>query len=115
MACPPLRKRPRRAARGSLVAAGFSHIDQQEEETAMATDEELREQAIKAWRSTRGTPTAATPRGLSGRRSPRSPRARPWVGAPPAPVSYTHLRAHETRHDLVCRLLLEKKKRRRLR
>src|SRR5450756_2787442 len=28
----------------------------------------------------------------------------------PGPVSYTHLRAHETRHDLVCRLLLEKKK-----
>src|SRR5665648_1193827 len=28
----------------------------------------------------------------------------------PTPVSYTHLRAHETRHDLVCRLLLEKKK-----
>src|SRR5450756_921983 len=25
------------------------------------------------------------------------------------PVSYTHLRAHETRHDLVCRLLLETK------
>src|SRR5450756_2839002 len=25
-------------------------------------------------------------------------------------VSYTHLRAHATRHDLVCRLLLEKKK-----
>src|SRR5450756_260962 len=32
------------------------------------------------------------------------------VAARPAPVSYTHLRAHETRHDLVCRLLLEKKK-----
>src|SRR5450756_2816069 len=28
----------------------------------------------------------------------------------PVTVSYTHLRAHETRHDLVCRLLLEKKK-----
>nr|CUV15971.1 protein of unknown function [Ralstonia solanacearum] len=28
-----------------------------------------------------------------------------------APVSYTHLRAHETRGNLVCRLLLEKKKR----
>src|SRR5450756_2942121 len=28
----------------------------------------------------------------------------------PEAVSYTHLRAHETRHDLVCRLLLEKKK-----
>src|SRR5450756_1718108 len=30
------------------------------------------------------------------------------MGGPTA-VSYTHLRAHETRHDLVCRLLLEKK------
>ena len=27
-----------------------------------------------------------------------------------APASYTHLRAHETDSDLVCRLLLEKKK-----
>ena len=27
----------------------------------------------------------------------------------PGPVSYTHLRAHETVLDLVCRLLLEKK------
>src|SRR5450756_2936283 len=31
-------------------------------------------------------------------------------GACQRAVSYTHLRAHETRHDLVCRLLLEKKK-----
>ena len=29
-----------------------------------------------------------------------------WLG----PVSYTHLRAHETSLHLVCRLLLEKKK-----
>ena len=28
------------------------------------------------------------------------------------PVSYTHLRAHETVLDLVCRLLLEKNKQR---
>src|SRR5665647_1215246 len=28
----------------------------------------------------------------------------------PSPVSYTHLRAHETDSYLVCRLLLEKKK-----
>ena len=28
----------------------------------------------------------------------------------PIAVSYTHLRAHETVLDLVCRLLLEKKK-----
>src|SRR5450756_3000166 len=33
-----------------------------------------------------------------------------FLAAAIAPVSYTHLRAHETRHDLVCRLLLEKKK-----
>mgnify|MGYP003381489301 CR=1 FL=1 len=30
---------------------------------------------------------------------------------PTEAVSYTHLRAHETVLDLVCRLLLEKKKR----
>ena len=30
------------------------------------------------------------------------------ISRTPGPVSYTHLRAHETRHDLVCRLLLEK-------
>ena len=30
------------------------------------------------------------------------------------PVSYTHLRAHETVLDLVCRLLLEKKKKQNL-
>eukprot|EP00658_Telonema_sp_P-2_P076050 TRINITY_DN66013_c0_g1_i1.p1 TRINITY_DN66013_c0_g1~~TRINITY_DN66013_c0_g1_i1.p1 ORF type:complete len:113 (-),score=37.96 TRINITY_DN66013_c0_g1_i1:21-359(-) len=29
---------------------------------------------------------------------------------PRTPVSYTHLRAHETPEHLVCRLLLEKKK-----
>src|SRR5678809_863180 len=35
-----------------------------------------------------------------------------WVHDPhgAAPVSYTHLRAHETGRNLVCRLLLEKKK-----
>src|SRR5664280_407600 len=32
-----------------------------------------------------------------------------YVAEHPEPVSYTHLRAHETVLDLVCRLLLEKK------
>ena len=32
------------------------------------------------------------------------------IEATTMPVSYTHLRAHETRGNLVCRLLLEKKK-----
>ena len=32
------------------------------------------------------------------------------IGFGIAAVSYTHLRAHETVLDLVCRLLLEKKK-----
>src|SRR5450756_2420843 len=40
--------------------------------------------------------------------SRRSEAIRAAYGA--GTVSYTHLRAHETRHDLVCRLLLEKKK-----
>ena len=31
-------------------------------------------------------------------------------GVPLTAVSYTHLRAHETGRNLVCRLLLEKKK-----
>eukprot|EP00658_Telonema_sp_P-2_P016055 TRINITY_DN16220_c0_g1_i5.p1 TRINITY_DN16220_c0_g1~~TRINITY_DN16220_c0_g1_i5.p1 ORF type:complete len:118 (+),score=32.66 TRINITY_DN16220_c0_g1_i5:120-473(+) len=38
------------------------------------------------------------------------------MGAPwdrTTPVSYTHLRAHETPEHLVCRLLLEKKKKNR--
>ena len=37
-------------------------------------------------------------------------RRRPAMRIQPTPVSYTHLRAHETVLDLVCRLLLEKKK-----
>ena len=36
-----------------------------------------------------------------------------WLRDSSAPVSYTHLRAHETVLDLVCRLLLEKKKQKR--
>src|SRR5678815_4306215 len=48
----------------------------------------------------------------------KADRARYWlsVGAQPSrmvhhiSVSYTHLRAHETPEHLVCRLLLEKKK-----
>ena len=45
---------------------------------------------------------------------PTAPFAFPWDGFPPrrrwtTPVSYTHLRAHETVLDLVCRLLLENK------
>ena len=35
--------------------------------------------------------------------------ARPALLAGPVTVSYTHLRAHETVLDIVCRLLLEKK------
>src|SRR5678815_2998091 len=37
-------------------------------------------------------------------------RTRSVSGSTTAPVSYTHLRAHETPEHLVCRLLLEKKK-----
>ena len=43
------------------------------------------------------------------RTAPRPPRAPGRRAAAPRSVSYTHLRAHETVLDLVCRLLLEKK------
>ena len=33
-----------------------------------------------------------------------------YIQIPHSAVSYTHLRAHETKANLVCRLLLEKKK-----
>ena len=42
-----------------------------------------------------------------GKGSVRFPLDQP---IPYGPVSYTHLRAHETVLDLVCRLLLEQKK-----
>src|SRR5665811_715683 len=46
------------------------------------------------------------------RQRPRTMTVLPRATIPetPTPVSYTHLRAHETVLDLVCRLLLEKKK-----
>src|SRR5674536_129992 len=49
------------------------------------------------------SPTRACRRWTSRRSVPTGTRT-------PTPVSYTHLRAHETPEHLVCRLLLEKKK-----
>src|SRR5665811_2588162 len=49
--------------------------------------------------------SGARARGADAR---RSGDGRGTHGARSAPVSYTHLRAHETVLDLVCRLLLEK-------
>eukprot|EP00825_Cyclidium_porcatum_P036028 TRINITY_DN3787_c0_g1_i1.p1 TRINITY_DN3787_c0_g1~~TRINITY_DN3787_c0_g1_i1.p1 ORF type:complete len:210 (-),score=42.76 TRINITY_DN3787_c0_g1_i1:152-781(-) len=46
---------------------------------------------------------------LKNKKIKKSPFPRQWYLSYIS-VSYTHLRAHETRHDLVCRLLLEKKK-----
>src|SRR5674476_366653 len=76
-------------------------------------------------------PTDRPPRGRPARRGVARCRRTPWRSPGPAPtgsprplagtaagrpspmpgaVSYTHLRAHETGRNLVCRLLLEKKK-----
>ncbi|WP_460413927.1 hypothetical protein, partial [Staphylococcus aureus] len=54
-------------------------------------------------RSTQGVSSAASD--VYKRQVKDSPAPVPT----PAPVSYTHLRAHETLSDLVCRLLLEKR------
>src|SRR5659263_124584 len=68
----------------------------------------------------RGVGASAGPPGVRPVRlrdvsSPEVPRLRTAIGELDrvlggGTVSYTHLRAHETRHELVCRLLLEKKK-----
>src|SRR5450756_713545 len=70
----------------------------------------------RRWRARdRDTPACSADSELGGRE--RSDRVLRWPGGNVRtdagdaqtrfdPVSYTHLRAHETRHDLVCRLLL---------
>mgnify|MGYP003376731272 CR=1 FL=1 len=52
-------------------------------------------------------PLARTREGLDPRALDAEPHRR--AARTFGPVSYTHLRAHETVLDLVCRLLLEKK------
>ena len=51
--------------------------------------------------------------GGSGNAQSPAVHDRPGAADRPGAVSYTHLRAHETVLDLVCRLLLEKKKQKR--
>eukprot|EP00658_Telonema_sp_P-2_P015305 TRINITY_DN15880_c0_g1_i2.p1 TRINITY_DN15880_c0_g1~~TRINITY_DN15880_c0_g1_i2.p1 ORF type:complete len:170 (-),score=17.65 TRINITY_DN15880_c0_g1_i2:16-525(-) len=53
---------------------------------------------------------AATGGGVSRTASRAASTTGPLNHQSGAPVSYTHLRAHETPEHLVCRLLLEKKK-----
>src|SRR5665648_1195804 len=62
---------------------------------------------LKAW--TLQNPASHMTSRLSEKFSSVSP-GKPAIISVVIPVSYTHLRAHETRHDLVCRLLLEKTK-----
>src|SRR5450756_566194 len=69
-------------------------------------------------RATACTRATASPSAIPGRRLNESVTDGNWpvwlTDSGPTvwrvAVSYTHLRAHETRHELVCRLLLEKKK-----
>src|SRR5674536_321425 len=63
-------------------------------------------EADSCWRRW-GTHLVASHR-AARRRPRRATRTSPRRPAP-CPVSYTHLRAHETPEHLVCRLLLEKK------
>ncbi|WP_460413958.1 hypothetical protein, partial [Staphylococcus aureus] len=56
-------------------------------------------------RSTQGVSSAAS----DVYKRQASTSARSWSRPSSRSVSYTHLRAHETLSDLVCRLLLEKR------
>src|SRR5665648_244811 len=62
------------------------------------------------WRVVRSTHASRPKRALSKNSTLSMPNAKPVkpISKARSTVSYTHLRAHETRHDLVCRLLLEK-------
>ena len=57
--------------------------------------------SVKSWMDSRSTNLKAKVGGFNGRKLQKDDHVS---------VSYTHLRAHETVLDLVCRLLLEKKK-----
>src|SRR5664280_1370928 len=65
---------------------------------------------IVAWAPAGPSPRPASPvrRAAGGSHHPGCSCARPAPAQRQGPVSYTHLRAHETVLDLVCRLLLEK-------
>src|SRR5450756_2668837 len=70
------------------------------------------ENCMSSTGSCAASPTPPSWRSAAGHRSCRRAfvTSSPWTPTHgfPLAVSYTHLRAHETRHDLVCRLLLEK-------
>ena len=59
---------------------------------------------LQEWPTSLGQPVAARPYAIPSQFESQVIRR-----VSPGPVSYTHLRAHETVLDLVCRLLLEKK------
>src|SRR5660398_297146 len=61
------------------------------------------------WRSRSSWPPSLPPELVCATAPSSSPCSSPDGGGPKS-VSYTHLRAHETKANLVCRLLLEKKK-----
>src|SRR5660398_172143 len=69
---------------------------------------------VDGYRSGLAPPCCSRGSGRRGRRGDcwrvgfPGPSQSPFAGS--TPVSYTHLRAHETKANLVCRLLLEKKK-----
>src|SRR5450759_5794784 len=63
-----------------------------------------------SWHPAFGHTMARIARRLRDEEGEKKISAKGEEGLPSGSVSYTHLRAHETRHDLVCRLLLEKKK-----
>ena len=70
--------------------------------SSAASDVYKRQRLVDAPRFTAGDAPAVLRRRLAAQRDD--------VHRVLRPVSYTHLRAHETVLDLVCRLLLEKRK-----
>ena len=80
-----------------------------------AVEEEIRaENAKKKKSSTTATTSSGEDKtwptlSVTTKGTPAAAHSRAAINAPLGSVSYTHLRAHETPEQLVCRLLLEKK------
>src|SRR5665254_19631 len=114
--CPPVTRASRGRGHSAPLALSLIHISEPTRLLSISYAVFCLKKKRRPPRSTRVRSSAASDvykrqgRDVS-RRLPAGDASKPRPGAlgPTRPVSYTHLRAHETPEHLVCRLLLEKK------
>src|SRR5680860_269571 len=105
--CGQQTRRNSRAARAGTMADGDDEVRKGPRTASADCADSVPHRSVccaAAW--SRAASSSAT----GARRWPAGPWPTCSYPTPRSPVSYTHLRAHETDSYLVCRLLLEKKK-----